>query len=109
LTIGVYSFEIHLPASRSLKDRRRVTRRLKERLRSRLNVAVAELEHLNDLWQRAGFVVVSVAGRREPLERLFETVHREIVTLVPGEVIETGRDFIEGADGGDAGWDEEWA
>lgn len=109
MTIGVYSFEIHLPGSRSLKDRRKVTRRLKERLRARHNVAVAELEDLNDLWQRAGFVVVSVANRREPLERLFEAVHGETVSLVPGEVMETGREFIEGSDGGESGWGEEWS
>jgi uncharacterized protein YlxP (DUF503 family) len=104
VTIGVCTFEIHLPAARSLKDKRQVVRRLKDRLRAHHNLAVSELEEHADLWQRGGLAVVSVASRREPLERLFAAVIREAESEVPGSVIETGTDFIEGSDGGDAGW-----
>ena len=45
---------------------------------------------------------------REPLERLFEAVHREAQLHVPGQVIETGSEFIEAADGGARGWSEDW-
>ena len=44
--------------SQSLKDKRMVLRRLKDRLRA-LNVAVAEVAH-QDLWQRAGLGIVTV-------------------------------------------------
>lgn len=108
MTIGVYTFEIHLPGARSLKDKRQVLRRLKDRLRSHHNVAVAELEEHADLWQRAGLAVVSVASRRDVLVRLFEIIHREAEGQVPGQVIETGSEFIEGADGGPSGWNGEW-
>jgi uncharacterized protein YlxP (DUF503 family) len=108
VTIGVYTFEIHLPDSRSLKQRRQVLRRLKDRLRSRYNVAVGEIGDHSDLWQRAGVVVVSVASRREALEKIFEGVHREAESQVPGQIIETGSEFIEGADGGPGGWGEDW-
>ncbi len=108
MTIGVYTFEIHLPTARSLKDKRQVSRRIRERLRSRHNVAVTELERLAELWQRAGFAVVSVASRREPLERLFEAIHRDVSGQVPGEIIETGCEYIQGTDGGEAGWGEGW-
>ncbi|MDX1390196.1 MAG: DUF503 domain-containing protein [Acidobacteriota bacterium] len=108
MTIGIYTFEIHLPDSRSLKQRRQVVRRLKDRLRSRHNVAVSELAEHADLWQRAAIVVVSVASRREALERLFESIHREAESQVPGQVIDTGREFIEGADGGPGGWGADW-
>ena len=109
MTIGVYTFELHLPMARSLKDKRQVLRRLKDRLRSRFNVAVTELEEHAELWQRAGLAVVSVAGRRDALERLFEAVYRESSAGVPGEIIETGSDFFEAADGGSQGWSGDWA
>lgn len=99
MTIGVYTFEIHLPGARSLKDKRQVVRRVKDRLRSKFNVAAVESEELADLWQRSGFVVVSVASRREPLERLFEAVHREASSHIPGSLIEIGIEYIDGADG----------
>ena len=108
MTIGVYTFELHLPAARSLKDKRKVLRRLKDRLRARYNVAVSELNDYSDLWQRAALAVVSVAHGRDALERLFEAVHAEVTGLVPGQIIETGREFIEASDGGAHGWSEDW-
>ena len=109
MTIGVYTFEIHLPDAGSLKGKRQVARRLKDRLRSRLNVAIAEDPEHADLWQRTGFTVVSVAANRDMLVKLFETVHREAESNVPGQVIETGSEFIEGADGGPSGWSGDWS
>ena len=109
MTIGIYTFELHLPAAGSLKSKRQVLRRLKDRLRSRHNVAVSELELYLDLWQRAALAVVSVASRREPLEQLFDAVQREAASCVPGELIETGRDFLEASDGGPGGWGEDWS
>ncbi len=108
MTVGIYSFELHLPAARSLKDKRQVLRRLKDRLRARYNVAVAETGEYHELWQRAALVVVSVADRREPLERLFEAVYREAQSHVPGQVIESGIEYLDGADGGVGGWGEAW-
>ena len=96
MVIGIYTFEIHLPESHSLKDKRQVLRRVKDRLRSHLNVAVAEFEDHADLWQRAGVIVVSVASSRDALVSLFETVHRETERHVPGHVIELGSEFIQG-------------
>ena len=107
MTIGLLTFEIHLPQSRSLKDKRQVLRSVKDRLRARHNVALCELEDGVDLWQRASVAVVSVASRRDVLENLFETVVRETERQIPGHLIETGREFLEGADGGPGGWTEE--
>jgi uncharacterized protein YlxP (DUF503 family) len=108
MTIGVHTFELHLPQARSLKGKRQVLRRLKDRLRSRHNVAVAELGDYADLWQRASIAVVSVASDRNVLETLFEAVHREAVSQVDGHVIEMGTEYIEGVDGGPGGWSEHW-
>jgi len=108
LTIGVYTFELHLPGAQSLKEKRKVLRRLKDRLRAHFNVAVSELNDYSDLWQRAAVAVVSVAHRRDALERLFESIHTEATGLVPGQIIETGREFIDSSDGGNRGWGEDW-
>ncbi len=59
MVIGLLTLELHFPGARSLKDKRQALRSLETRLRSRLNVAVAEVEH-QDLWQRARLAVVSV-------------------------------------------------
>jgi uncharacterized protein YlxP (DUF503 family) len=109
VTIGVYTFEVHLPGSRSLKEKRQAIRRLKDRLRSRYNVAVAELPDYGDLWQRGRLAVVSVAQGRDALERLFESIYRESESGLPGHIIETGSDFIEAGDGRPLEQGEEWS
>lgn len=63
MVVGIVRIELHLPGSRSLKDKRQVVRSLKERLRERVHASVAEVEH-HDLWQRAalGLAVVAADG-----------------------------------------------
>jgi uncharacterized protein len=107
VTIGVLTVELHLPQARSLKDKRQVLRGVKDRLRARHNVAVSELEDNADRWQRAEVAVVSVASQRNVLESLFETIVREIESQIPGHLVETGRHFLEGADGGPGGWGDD--
>lgn len=61
MVVGIVRIELHLPASRSLKDKRQVVRSLKDRIRERAQAAVAEVDH-QDLWQRAALGVAVVAG-----------------------------------------------
>lgn len=58
--VGALTVELHIGDSQSLKDRRRVVASIKERLRRRLNVSVAEARS-EDTWQRAG-LIISCAG-----------------------------------------------
>ena len=50
-SIGVITLELRLDESHSLKDKRHFVKSLKDRLRSKFNVAVAEIDY-QDLWQR---------------------------------------------------------
>ena len=50
--VGVITFELRLDDAHSLKDKRHYVKSLKDRLRAKFNVAVAEIDH-QDLWQRA--------------------------------------------------------
>lgn len=61
MTIGVLHLDIFIAGSRSLKDKRRVVKSLKDRMRSRFNCAVAETDYL-DLWQRARLTVCVISN-----------------------------------------------
>ena len=106
--VGVMRLSLTVSGARSLKDKRQVVRRLKDRLRSRFNVAVAELGDHGDLWQRGTLVVVSVARQRDVLARLFESIQREAESLVPGNLIAGATEYIDSddVDGADSG--AEW-
>src|SRR2546427_10265113 len=58
-SIGVLTLELRLENSHSLKDKRHVVKSLRDRLRNKFNVSVAEID-CQDLWQRA--VVAAVTG-----------------------------------------------
>lgn len=58
--MGCY-LELHLLESNSLKDKRRVLKSLKDRIRNSFNVAVAEVDP-TDLWQSASLGVVTVSN-----------------------------------------------
>ena len=58
--VAVGTVELHLPDVGSLKDKRHVLKGLKERVRSRFEVAVAEVDH-HDMWQRATLAVAYVS------------------------------------------------
>ena len=52
MTIGVLQLDLLIPGAQSLKDKRRIIKSLKERLRNRYNCSVAEIE-FQDMWQRS--------------------------------------------------------
>jgi len=80
MVVAAAEFELRIMESRSLKSKRQVLRSLKDRLRSRLNVSVAEVDH-QDLWQRASLAVATVAGS----ESFARGVIDEVVRLVESE------------------------
>lgn len=85
MTIALLSLEFYLPMSQSLKDKRMVLRRVKDRVRA-LNVAVAEVAH-QDLWQRAGLAIVTVATDDASAEQTVSAALREIERVEPGLTI----------------------
>lgn len=59
--IGSVIIELDIPASASLKDKRRVVRSVVARLRREYNISVAETDAL-DQWQRAVISMVTVSN-----------------------------------------------
>jgi uncharacterized protein len=66
-TFGSMTIELRLAENHSLKGKRMVVKSLKDRLRHRFNVAVAELPPLDD-WRTAVLGMVTVSGERSIVE-----------------------------------------
>jgi uncharacterized protein YlxP (DUF503 family) len=71
--IGVCHIELHVPDSRSLKTKRHSLRSLKDRIRNKFNVSVAEVED-NDLWQKATLAVAAVSNDKSHLNQTLDQV-----------------------------------
>ncbi len=59
--VGLLTLEIVVPHAQSLKEKRQVVRSVKDRLRNRFHLSVAETDHL-DSWQRAQLSAVAVGS-----------------------------------------------
>jgi uncharacterized protein YlxP (DUF503 family) len=75
--VGVLRVEFVVPGPASLKDKRRVVKSLKERLRSRFNVSVAEVDY-QDLWQRGALGVAAVGPDGKVIAGVLDKVLRFI-------------------------------
>ena len=65
-----------MPEAQSLKDKRHFVKGLKDRLRVRFNVAVAEISHQDD-WQRGVVAAVTVSPDRPHAEQVLQAVEKD--------------------------------
>ncbi len=93
MPVGLLTLELHLAGSQSLKDKRQVLRRLKERLRAKYNVAVAELD-FEDTWQRSVVGVVTLSNEEQHVEEALQKVLAEADRILGPQLISHAVDFL---------------
>lgn len=93
MPVGVMTLEIQLPYAQSLKEKRALLQKVRDRLRSRFNVAVAELDH-QGVWQQATLGVVSISSSQTLLESVFRQVLSESEKIIGLDVANHSLDFF---------------
>ena len=95
-TIGVLTLELRIDDSHSLKDKRQIVKALKDRLRHKFNVAVAEIDY-QDLWQRAldrgCNCLIRASSRAKAL--LLQNVEQEAATFAGRMLVSTNVEWME--------------
>ena len=76
MIVGTMTLELHFPAADSLKAKRCVLNRVKERVRS-FHAAVAEVDH-QDLWQRATLGIAVVGSAPGVLDQVLRDILRAV-------------------------------
>jgi uncharacterized protein YlxP (DUF503 family) len=84
--VGVARLELHVPEARSLKEKRRHTRSLLERLRTRHQLLVIEADH-QDLYQRATFALCAMSTDVVDLEARLQRAERTVDLSWSGNVL----------------------
>jgi uncharacterized protein YlxP (DUF503 family) len=91
MPVGLLTLELHIADAQSLKDKRQVLRSLKDKLRQKFNVAVAEMDH-HDVWQRSVVGVVTLANEekhvREVLQKALDEADEILGSLLVNQAIE---------------------
>lgn len=92
--IGVLHLELRIEHAESLKDRRNVIRSLKARLRSRHNVAVAEIGP-SDFLNRALVSAVTISNDRTFAEKVLQAVEEDAASVLGGMLESSGIEWVE--------------
>ncbi|MBS1841219.1 MAG: DUF503 domain-containing protein [Acidobacteria bacterium] len=91
MPVGLLTLELHIADAQSLKDKRQVLRSLKDKLRQKFNVAVAEMDH-HDSWQRSVVGVVTLANEekyvREVLQKVLDEADEILGSFLVNQAIE---------------------
>ena len=93
VVIALLTLDIHIPHAQSLKDKRMIVRRVKDRLRSKFNVSVSEVDH-QELWQRSQVSVVTVGSDDEYVRQTLKLALEEAERSVPECVVQGNIEIV---------------
>jgi len=85
--------KLQIPDAHSLKDKRRQIKSLKDRLSSRFNASVAEIDEL-DNWQWAVMGICLISIDKNYLEKQFSMVEALVLEYSGLELISISREWL---------------
>jgi uncharacterized protein YlxP (DUF503 family) len=91
---AIVQFELHIPHSRSLKEKRAVVRPIVEGLRSRFSLSVAEVGY-QDKWQRALIGLAVVSDSYSHAVEVVDNVERWVWSRPDVEVSRFEREWVD--------------
>ena len=98
MIVGISSLELHLPASRSLKDKRRVVKSLVDKIHQRFRVSVAETD-FHDLHQRAEISIAVVTNGEVEMDNLMEEIRSLVENQPEAFLTRWDPQILEGIEG----------
>ena len=93
MVVGVCTLELWIPESQSLKDKRQVLHSMKDRLRGKFNLSIAEVDG-QDLWQKAVLGMACVANDGSHVEQVLEQALNVIKSMPTIEVVRVHRELL---------------
>ena len=93
MIVGLCTVELYLPESQSLKAKRQVLLSVKDRVRDRFNVSIAEVGD-QDLWQKAVLGIASVANERKHVNQVLDQVVNLIRSIPMVDLIQCHIEFL---------------
>ena len=93
MIVGLLTLDLHIPEAHSLKSKRMVIKSLIDRIKSKFNVSIAEVD-ANDLWQRSVIAIALVANETQIINKVFEKIKNLVVTIHTVELIDTSMELL---------------
>ncbi|VAW56266.1 YlxP-like protein [hydrothermal vent metagenome] len=91
--ILLIKLNLHIPNAHSLKEKRREIKSLKDRLNSRFNASVAEVDHL-DSWQQSVIAMCLLSVDKSYLDKQFSLIEAVVLEYAELELISADREWL---------------
>lgn len=93
MVVGTLKIEFRLSDNRSLKGKRKIVRSIVDKVRSRFNVAIAEVGS-NDKWQKIELGISAVGNDRRHVDSSLSHILSFIDSLYLAEIINTEMEIL---------------
>ena len=93
MIVGLITWELHLDACHSLKEKRQIVKSLKDRLHRRFNVSAAETDH-HELWQRAELSACVVSTDRRHAEEVLREADRLVEGADGARIVDSSTSYL---------------
>lgn len=93
MTVGVLIIDIMICTSASLKEKRYVLKSIKDKLKHKFNVSVAELD-FQDKWQRSQLGIALISNEYSHVENSLQKVFRFLDESDEYEIINYTFDYV---------------
>ena len=95
--VGALRVELRIRGMRSLKEKRRVVKKIIADIGAAHPIAVAEVDH-QDLWQRADLGIAAVSESPGQVDRMLASITRDLERRTEIEVLGTSRSYLDQED-----------
>ena len=87
MVIGAGKVVLRIPESQSLKGKRHIIRKIKDKIRNRFNISIAEVGD-QDLWQVTSIGFTTVSNDRRIVQSTLDQVVNMVEDMGVGELID---------------------
>ena len=87
MIVGLCTLELYLPNGHSLKEKRQILLSLKDRLRDKFNVSVAEVGD-HELWQKAVLGIACIANEGVHVNRVLDQAINLVRSMPAVELVQ---------------------
>ena len=93
MIVGLLTLDLHLPEANSLKSKRKVIKGLKDRIRKKFNVSIAEVGGL-DLWQRCEIGIAFVTNDARMVDKVFNEIRNIVLDIPSAELLNSDIEML---------------
>jgi uncharacterized protein YlxP (DUF503 family) len=86
MKIGLCVIDLYLPGTNSLKGKRQILKSIKDRIRNKFNVSIAEIED-NEKWRKTKIGVVTINNDSSQIDSILQSVIKFIDGFYPAQIV----------------------